>query len=173
MRSNLLLMHGFVEQKQQAPSVQKQEQSAPIPIEDAPADPLMQQSGSGPKCSSPAPMPPDTTATSKSPDRELFPGSLDETLVAETPKASPLTPTSSDAVPSDNFLEEAQELLNELIGNPVMIGFQKQLEDALQSVKQVNGAPKRNYRCVRHLMTLIDVTEKVKQVVEGERGLAC
>ena len=52
-----------------------------------------------------------------------------------------------------------------------MIGFQKQFEDALQSIKQVKGTPKRNYRCVRPLMTLIDVTKKVKMLLKGSVAL--
>ena len=75
-------------------------------------------------------------------------------LVAETPKSV------------EEIIAKARELLNELVGNALLIGFKNQLDEAIGSVNSVHGAPKLNYRCVRHLALVCELTDKVVKLME-------
>ena len=66
----------------------------------------------------------------------------------------------------EDIMEKATELLNELVGNSLLIGFKNQLDEAVVSVKSVHGVPKLNYRCVRHLSGVCDLTDKVVKLME-------
>ena len=77
-----------------------------------------------------------------------------EKLAAETPKSV------------EEIIAKARELLNELVGNALLIGFKNQLDEAIGSVNSVHGAPKLNYRCVRHLALVCELTDKVVKLME-------
>ena len=77
-----------------------------------------------------------------------------EKLAAETPKTV------------EEIMAKATELLNELVGNSLLIGFKNQLDEAIVSVKSVHGVPKLNYRCVRHLARVCELTDKVGKLIE-------
>ena len=66
----------------------------------------------------------------------------------------------------DELMDRAQELCNQLRGLEMMSGFCSQLQDAIKAVKSVTGVPKSNYRCVRQLILVTNLTEKVYKVYD-------
>ena len=67
---------------------------------------------------------------------------------------------------ADELVAAAEELLNQLAGRNILVGFHTQLRDALNAVKGLSSAPKMNYRCVRHLKSIVNLTDKVVRVVD-------
>ena len=66
----------------------------------------------------------------------------------------------------EEIMAKATELLNELVGNALLVGFKNQLDDAIGIVNSLHGAPKLNYRCVRHLALVCELTDKVVKLME-------
>ena len=56
---------------------------------------------------------------------------------------------------------------NEMVGNPIMVGFKTQLATALTAVQEIKGVPRSNYRAVRNLKSICEITSKVVEVVEA------
>ena len=71
----------------------------------------------------------------------------------------------------DQVIERAQELCNQLKGLEMMSGFAGQLQSAIIAVKSVSGVPKSSYRCVRHLVSITDITDKVFKVYDENAGV--
>ena len=70
-------------------------------------------------------------------------------------------PEGSERQGGDELKTVALDLLNQMVGNDLMVGFATELQAALVDVNKVVGTPKSSYRCVKLLASRIKVTEKV------------
>ena len=93
------------------------------------------------------------------PLNDLFPASdLESSSKPEDSVAAPLD--------SSELKSLALDILDQMAGNPVMVGFSTELKSALEKLDDIRGPIKSNYRCVRRLQSLVKVTQKVLQVME-------
>ena len=64
------------------------------------------------------------------------------------------------------LMSNAESLLENLQGQQVMSGFEASLKEALIAVKSVKGVPKQNYKSVRQLADITELTQKVLNITE-------
>ena len=91
-------------------------------------------------------------------------GGQDETL------ANP--GSSGQGVPEDIFdvaslQKKAQLMHDQMVGIAMLSGFHSELNIAMAAVKAVH-TPRANYRCVRNLTMIVEMSEKVLKVVEPD-----
>ena len=78
-------------------------------------------------------------------------------------------PVPAEAAEDINVPEcmiNAESLLEKLQGQRVMSGFEAYLKEALIAVKSVKGVPKQNYKSVRQLEAITELTHQVLNITE-------
>ena len=99
-------------------------------------------------------------------------GAAPATPSASTPaitdaESEPATPVITDTdITVQELMSNAEALLEKLQGQQVMVGFHASLKEALIAVKSVKGAPKHNYKSVRQLASITELTQRVLAITE-------
>ena len=84
---------------------------------------------------------------------------------SEAKEEGPLDKVEKASV--EDLKRKAQCICDQMVGNTLLNGFSTELTVAMDAVKAVQH-PKSNYRCVRNLATIVDLSERVLKVVEPD-----
>lgn len=81
-------------------------------------------------------------------------------------KQEAVTP-EADVSEAKRSVEAAEQTLIKITGMPVLSGFKQELEAAIKQVTTATGPPKSNWKTVKNLVRVTELTNKVLCLVDA------